>query len=251
MTDKRRTLEICVETLADVRAAMEGGADRVELCGALALGGLTPSAGLAASAMALVRESGAILRAMVRPRDGDFTYDDDDLALAEAEGRALITQDVDGLVFGAVRDDRLDGPALCRWVDAMRREKADIGLTLHRAVDLVADPVAAVEDAVAIGFDHVLTSGGAVLAIDALPVIAAMERQAAGRITIMPGSGIRSTNVAAIVQQTAVRAAHASARRDSHPADPRALAMGFALGPRRQGNREEIAALRRELDRLA
>lgn len=247
---RRVALEICVETMADVRAALEGGGDRIELCSALALGGLTPSAGLTAQAVAAVREAGATVRAMVRPRDGDFAYYADDLALAEAEGAALIGQGVDGLVFGATTGDRLDGAALRRWADAMRGVRPDIGLTLHRAIDLVADPVAAVEEAVAIGFDHILTSGGAVKAIDALPIIAAMERQAAGRITIMPGSGIRSGNVVEVVRATQARAAHASARIDGLSADTRALEMGFALGDRRQANREEVAALRRELDRL-
>jgi len=247
---RRVALEICVETMADVRAALDGGADRIELCSALALGGLTPSAGLTAQAVATVHEAGATVRAMVRPRDGDFAYDAGDLALVEAEGAALIGQGVDGLVFGATTGDLLDGAALRQWVEAMRGVRPDIGLTLHRAIDLVADPVAAVEDAVAIGFDHILTSGVAVKAIDALPVIAAMERQAAGRITIMPGSGIRSGNVAGVLCATQARAAHASARIDGLPADARALEMGFALGDRRQANRGEVAALRRELDRL-
>ncbi len=246
----RVTLEICVETMADVRAALDGGADRIELCSALALGGLTPSAGLTSQAVAAVRKAGASVRAMVRPRDGDFAYDADDLALAEAEGVALIGQGVDGLVFGVADGERLDVDALRRWVGNMRAARGDIGLTLHRAIDLVADPVAAVEQAVAIGFDHILTSGGSVKAIDALPMIAAMERRAAGRITIMPGSGIRSGNVAEVVRETGVRAAHASARIEGHPADPRALEMGFALGDRRRANRDEVAALRRELDRL-
>lgn len=251
MTKPRVALEICVETMDDVHAALAGGADRIELCSALALGGLTPSAGLTAQAVAAVREAGASVRAMVRPRDGDFTYDADDLALAKAEGAALIAQGVDGLVFGAVRDDGLDIAALESWVASMRRERADIGLTLHRAIDLVADPVAAVEQAATLGFDLILTSGGAVQAIQAPTVIAAMEQVAAGRITIMPGSGVRSGNVAALLSQTRVRAAHASARVDSQPADPRALAMGFAAGARRQASREEVAALRRAIDAAA
>lgn len=251
MTKSRVALEICVETMADVHAALAGGADRIELCSALALGGLTPSAGLTAQAVAAVRDAGASVRAMVRPRDGDFTYDAEDLAVAKAEGAALIAQGVDGLVFGAVRDDRLDIATLEIWVASMRRERADIGFTLHRAIDLVADPVAAVEQAVSIGFDLILTSGGAVQAVQASTAIAAMEQVAAGRITIMPGSGVRSGNVAALLSQTGARAVHASARVDSQPADPRALAMGFATGARRQASREEVAALRRAIDAAA
>lgn len=244
----RRKLEVCVETLADLHVALAGGADRIELCSALAVGGLTPSAGLAAQAVDAVRQRGKRIRAMVRPRDGDFAYDASDLATARADGIALIGQGVDGLVFGAARGGQLDYAALADWTAAMRQARPDIGLTLHRAIDLVVDPVAAVDQAADLGFDHILTSGGATRAIDALPVLAAMQARAAGRISIMPGAGVRAANVGAIIAATGVSAIHASASEDAEPADANALALGFALGNRRRTSLEQVCALRQEID---
>lgn len=244
----RPVLEICVETAADVAAALSGGADRIELCGALAVGGLTPSAGLVAAILPRMRLSGVALRAMVRPRDGDFAYDESDMAVAQAEGEALIGQGVDGLVFGATRDGILDMAALRRWTIAMRAQRADVGLTLHRAIDLVDDPVAAVDQAIDLGFDHILTSGGATRAIDALPVIAAMQRRAGGRIIVMAGAGVRAANARTIIDRTGVTAVHASAGVAGHDGDPHARMLGFALGDRRRTSPEAVAAIRQVID---
>lgn len=244
----RTLLEICVDNMTDLETALAGGADRIELCGALALGGLTPSQGLAGQAVARVRAAGRTVRAMVRPRDGDFAYDGGELAMAVAEGEALITMGVDGLVFGAARDGVLDADALRIWVGAMRARRPNIGLTLHRAVDLLDDPVSAVDVAAELGFDRILSSGGAVKAVDALPVLAAMERRAAGRLVVMPGSGIRASNVRSVIDATGAREVHASASEQAGKADQRALDMGFALGPARRTSQAEVEALRKALD---
>ncbi|WP_375194437.1 copper homeostasis protein CutC [Sphingobium sp.] len=244
----RILLEICVESMPDLESAIRGGADRIELCGALALGGLTPSAGLARLAVERLRAGGKTVRAMVRPRDGDFVYDAAMLDTAVAEGAALIDAGVDGLVFGAVRNGGLDADALRGWVTAMRKRRGNIGLTLHRAIDLADDPLASVDLAVELGFDHILTSGGAVKALDALPVLAAMHRRAGGRIVIMPGSGIRAANVRQLIAATDVQAVHASASMEGYAPDPRALTMGFALGAARRTSLAEVQALRAALD---
>ncbi|SFF73055.1 copper homeostasis protein [Novosphingobium sp. CF614] len=245
-------LEICVETIDDLHAAIEGGADRIELCSALAVGGLTPSAGLAAEAVRAARARGLAVRAMVRPRDGDFDYAQADLAVAEAEGAALLAQGVDGLVFGMGRDGMLDRAAMARWVQAMRAIRPDAGLTLHRAIDLADDPLAGVDLAADLGFDCILSSGGAIRASDGLGVLKAMRARAGNRLTIMPGSGIRAGNVAHVIAETGARAVHASAAEtDGQSPDPRVIALGFANGPRRRTAREEVRALRRALDALA
>jgi copper homeostasis protein len=194
------------------------------------------------------RAVGARVNAMVRPRDGDFTYDEGDLDTAIAEGKALLAEGVDGLVFGAVRGGVLDRRMLTVWADAMRAERPDVDLTLHRAVDLLVDPVAAVDLAVELGFARILSSGGARTAPDALPVLAAMQARASGRIVIMPGSGIRAANVHAVVAATGANEVHASASESSAVADPRAIAMGFAQGPARRTSLAEVRALRGALD---
>ena len=179
--DRPRRLEICTDSPAGVAAAIAGGADRIELCSALEIGGLTPSAGLVAEVRDATRSAGVALVAMVRPRGGDFTYDDAELALAIAEAQALIAQGVDGLVFGAVRDGQVDMAASAHWMEQVR-EAAGMPLpcTFHRAIDLLADPVDAVDAITALGFTRILTSGGALRAIDGVDVIARMV--GAGRV---------------------------------------------------------------------
>ena len=244
----RTTLEICIDNVAGAEAAIAGGADRIELCGALSVGGLTPSAGLVAEVVPLARRAGVRVHAMVRPRAGNFAYDDAEVSTAMSEGKALVLTGVDGLVFGGVRDGSLDDDVLARWVGAVRAARADIDLTLHRAVDLLVDPVAAVEPAVALGFDRILTSGGATRAADGAVVIRAMRARAAGRIVVMPGSGVRPDNVVSLLAQTGAGEVHASASVALVQDDPRVMALGFA-GPRlARTDATVVRALRTAID---
>lgn len=239
-------LEICVEDLAGVAAAIAGGADRIELCSALAVGGLTPSAALADAALELARAAGVRVHAMVRPRGGGFTYDAGELALAAAEARTLVAQGVDGLVFGAVRDGQLDGPALERWVGAVRADSAAVRLTLHRAIDTLDDPVAAVDIAIRLGFDRILTSGGAVTAPEGVATLARMVGRAAGRCRIIGGAGVRPDNAAAVLA-AGTHDLHGSASRAGAPLAPRLAALGFGPAPR-PTDPDIVRALRRIID---
>lgn len=227
--DRSVTLEICVESVAGAAAAIAGGCDQIEVCAALAMGGLTPSAGLVAAVLALARPAGVPVHAMVRPRPGGFHYDADDRALAAAEARALVASGVQGLVYGATDGGRLAIPGLADWIAALGPDRP--ALTLHRAIDVVDDPVAAVDQAVALGFDHILTSGAAVRAIDGAATIAAMVARANGRCAVIAGAGVSPANAATLVTRTGVTAVHGSA---SIPAagvsDDR---FGFGPPPRR------------------
>lgn len=224
-------LEICVEDVAGVAAAIAGGADRIELCSALAVGGLTPSAALTDAALDLARAAGVRVHAMVRPRGGDFTYDAQELALASAEARTLVDQGVDGLVFGAARNGQLDEAALERWVDAVRADSATVRLTLHRAIDVIDDPVGAIDVTVRLGFDRILTSGGAASAPEGVAVLARMVERAAGRCRIMGGAGVRPDNAASVLA-AGVHDLHGSASRAGEALDPRSTALGFGPAPR-------------------
>lgn len=241
----RAMLEICVDSPGGARAAIAGGADRLELCAALELGGLTPSAGLVAAVLPVARAAGVPVHAMVRPRGGDFAYDADDLACAIAEARALTAQGVDGLVFGACRDAELDRAALECWLAAIDAPRA---LTFHRAVDLLADPVAAVPVIAALGFGYILTSGGAPAAADGLATIGAMAAAAGPGCAIIAGAGVRADNAAAILTATGVRQLHASASRAGAAPDGKVAALGFGAGPRRTTDPAAVAALKLVLD---
>lgn len=180
-------LEICVDDPGGLAAAVEGGAQRIELCAALALGGLTPSPGLIAQAAKVP----VPVFAMIRPRAGGFVYTDDELAAACADIAAVRAAGLAGLVFGAtLRDGRLDQAAI-RTV----RDAADgLPMVLHRAIDVAPDLSEALETAIGLGYVRVLTSGGAETAAEGAGAITALARQAGGRITIMAGGGVDADN---------------------------------------------------------
>lgn len=199
-------LEVCIDDVASLEACANGGADRVELCSALDLGGLTPSPGLIAAAA----KSPVPVRAMIRPRAGDFCFTEAEADVMLADIAAIRAAGLGGVVLGATTAmNELDRALLTRLVAA-----ADgLGKTLHRAVDLLADPVIAVDLAIDLGFDCILTSGGALAAEAGAAVIAAMVKRAAGRIDIMAGSGVRPENAAAIRRATRVDWLHSSCSR--------------------------------------
>jgi len=239
----RVALEICVESAAGAAAAIAGGCDRIELCSALALGGLTPSAGLVEQVLALAAPAGVPVRAMVRPRAGGFDYNAKDMALALAEARTLVAAGVQGLVFGVTAGGKLAEQELRGWIAGLGEHRPP--LTLHRAIDVVADPVAAVDVAVALGFDHVLTSGGARTAMEGAATIAAMVAHAAGRCTIMAGAGVAADTAGALLDATNAGALHGSAS-DPAPAEEQDR---FGFGPLpRQTNANRVAALRQVID---
>ncbi|MFV0622630.1 copper homeostasis protein CutC [Sphingomonas sp. ac-8] len=240
-------LEVCIDEPAGIEAAVAGGADRIELCAALSVGGLTPPAAL----VRLAAQAPIPVHLLARPRDGDFRYTDveaamiaDDITLAADAGLA-------GVVIGASAADRsLDAPLLARLVaharDAGTKRGAPLSLTLHRAFDLCPDLPAALDVAIELGFDRALTSGGEPRAVDALPMLEALHRRAAGRITILPGSGIDSATLPAILT-TGVVEAHASCRSATGDAGEVERRFGFQSGPRLRTDATKVRELKRIL----
>jgi copper homeostasis protein CutC len=202
----RRLLEVCVEDTHGLAAAVEGGADRIELCAALDVGGLTPPP-------SLIRAAAAVpipVHLLVRPRAGDFVYDAVERALVEDDIRAAADAGLAGVVIGAnARDGTLDTDCLAGWAEVARGRA--LSLTLHRAFDLTPDPLAALEQAVALGFDRILTSGGAPRAVDAIDTLTSLVATAGARITVLVGSGVSPTTVRALLA-TGAREVHASCR---------------------------------------
>ena len=238
----RILLEVCVDDPEGLAAARAGGADRVELCAALALGGLTPSPALVAEAA----RTGTPALAMIRPRAGDFVWTPAEVAAMEAEIALLRAVGARGVVIGAsLPDGRLDGPALARLLAAAR----GLDVTLHRAVDLAPDPEEAVSLAIALGIPRILTSGGAARAADGLPRLARMFSAAAGRVTIMPGGGVSPETLPRLATLP-LREVHASCSAPLPPPSALVARFGFQPPGARRTDAARVAALRAALDAL-
>ncbi|WP_298672895.1 copper homeostasis protein CutC [uncultured Sphingomonas sp.] len=230
-------LEVCVDTPAGLLAAAENGADRIELCSALATGGLTPTAGLMALAAALSIPT----RAMIRPRGGSFVFDAAECDVMLRDIDAARAAGLEGIVIGAMTRDGLLDHAL---LERLMRHAQGLKITLHRAVDLLADPVEAVDPAIALGMSTILTSGGARKAVDGVEVIAAMHERAHGGIEILAGSGVNAGNAQAILAATGISALHASCSRPVTATDARLLDLGFETPGRFETDGALVAALR-------
>ncbi|KIC57654.1 copper homeostasis protein CutC [Microbacterium hominis] len=198
-------LEIAVQDVAGARAAVDAGADRLELCQALPMGGLTPSIALIETVVAAV--GGERVNVLVRPRGGGFVYDADEVALVAADVRAAIAAGAAGVVVGALTPDRrVEGDAMRRWRDAA----GESTLVFHRAIDAADSPLAVLEHLSGLGVDRVLTSGGTARSVDGTDVLRRLVA-ARARVEIMAGGGIRAEDIPGIVA-TGVDAVHLSAR---------------------------------------
>lgn len=240
----RILLEVCVDDAAGIRAAAEGGADRIELCAALALGGLTPSAGL----MEIAAESGVPAMAMIRPRAGDFVWSPVEVRAMQAEIAAVRSFGLAGVVIGAsLPDGRLDGDVLARLVAAA----SGMDITLHRAIDLTPDPAEAMRLCAGLGIRRVLSSGGAATVADGVERLAAMAAAAPG-ISVMPGGGVGPDSAALLAAHLPLREVHASCSAPMPlPLLPQVTAFGFQPPGARMTDVGRVRALRAALDRLS
>ena len=208
MTPPRILLETIVSSLDDARAAATGGADRFELCSALALGGLTPSLGTLA---AINAEVAVPVMFMVRPREGGMAYTEGELAVMERDAALALEHGADGLVFGFLTPDgEVDLPRCRRLLVLVEGAGRRVQTVFHRAFDVTARSEVALEQLVDLGITRVLTSGRAAEAMDGLDEIRRTHEQAADRIQVLPGGGIRADNVAEVVRRTGVDQVHLS-----------------------------------------
>lgn len=200
-------LEICAGSVESAIAARDGGAQRIELCAALEVGGVTPSAGLIAQARKI---EGLTLNVIIRPRGGDFLYNEYEAACMEHDIRTCKQLGVDGVVIGALTAQGDIDTTLCkRLIEAAE----GMSITFHRAFDMCRDPHKALEELIEMGCDRVLTSGQASTAQAGVTLLRELVEQANGRIIIMPGCGVNSNNAAVILQATGAQEIHASARK--------------------------------------
>jgi copper homeostasis protein len=198
----RPLLEICVETLEAALAAERGGADRVELCGNLRAGGVTPSAELMRAARAQIHIP---IFAMIRPRAGDFFYTADEVERMRSDILMAKECGMDGLVFGLLNADRLVDIDRTRELVEMARP---LPATFHRAFDETPDLCAAIESVLASGAARILTCGGKENAQEGSAAIAQLVKAAGSRIEIVAGGGINAANLEGVLQQSHAREIH-------------------------------------------
>lgn len=227
MASGRITLEVCVASAAGASAAEAAGADRIELNGALELGGLTPTRGLVAETLAGVNVP---VIAMLRPRGGGFGYAADELRVMRRDQDDLLATGVAGVAFGVLTAaGDVDAPACRELVRACAGREA----VFHRAFDEVREPMRALEELIDLGFARVLTSGQAPTAVEGAALIRRLIERAAGRIEVLPGAGVTPANAAGLVRDTGATQVHGSFRGPDGIVDP-----------------AQVRAARGELDRL-
>jgi copper homeostasis protein len=202
-------LEICANSATSALAAQKGGATRVELCENLHEGGCTPSYGQIQVARRLLNIP---LYVLLRPRSGDFVFNDIEFEVMMADLLFCIETRCDGIVIGILNTDSTVNVERCSKMVKLARQYG-LGVTFHRAFDLCRDMDQALEDIIALGCDNILTSGGKTTAIEGAVKLASLVRSAAGRINIMAGGGVSEYNVADLMKYTGVQHMHTSARK--------------------------------------
>jgi copper homeostasis protein len=237
-------IEIATSDFLTTRSAVEGGADRIELCANLAEGGTTPSYGTIIKCREAFNVS---LYPIIRPRGGDFLYSKDEFGIMANDIKFCKQLGCDGIVLGLLNiDGTID---MIRTADLIELAYP-MGVTFHRAFDRCRDPFAALEELIEIGCERVLTSGQQPAAIEGIELISELNRQADERIIIMPGSGVRKENIKMLAEKTSCTEFHSSLRGKEkskmefiHPAFENSSESYFnnAIDP------EEIKVLRTEL----
>ena len=200
-------MEVCVDSVESAVNAVKGGASRLELCGCLSEGGITPSLGL----LRVVKQEVNIpVFVMIRPRGGDFAYSEQEFEVMKEDLR-LFREDgnADGFVFGVLTPDGEVDSGRCSELIELTRPQP---VTFHRAFDMTRDPFSALETIINLKMERILTSGQDSTALDGLPLIRELVERSHGRITIVPGGGITERNLDRILRGSACVEFHCSAR---------------------------------------
>ena len=199
-------MEVCANSLSSALAAQEGGAVRVEFCDNLPEGGTTPSYAQLKLAKKLLH---ILVYPIIRPRGGDFLYSDLEFQIMKEDIKICKSLNCDGVVIGILHADGSIDKARCAELIELARP---MKITFHRAFDMCNNLEQGLEDLIELGCERVLTSGAAASALAGAEQIKALIKQAAGRISIMPGAGVKTDNIAEIIRITGATEFHASAK---------------------------------------
>jgi len=238
-------IEIATSDFATTKTAVEGGADRIELCANLAEGGTTPSYGH----IRQCREAfDTLIYAIIRPRGGDFLFTEEEFSMMLQDVKLCKEVGCDGVVIGLLNaDGTIDLKRTSKLVDAVY----PLGVTFHRAFDRCSNPFEAMEQLIQIGCERILTSGQKPSATDAVELIEQLYREADDRIIIMPGSGVRKENVKMLAEKTGCTEFHSSLR-SKRKSSMEFIHPAFAGSEESYMNNyidpEEVKALRKALE---
>ena len=203
---KKYIIEIATSDFVTTKAAVEGGADRIELCANLAEGGTTPSFGT----IKRCRESfNVLLYPIIRPRGGDFLYTKDEYEIMVEDVKLCKQLGCDGVVLGLLN---MDGTIDIARTSGLVELAYPMETTFHRAFDRCLDPLEAMEELIEMGCERILTSGQQPTVNDGVELIAELNKKADGRIIIMPGSGVRKENIKMLAEKTGCTEFHSSLR---------------------------------------
>lgn len=202
----RYILEACVDSLQSARNAAEGGADRLEVCGNLIIGGTSPGLHFFRQ---LRRELPIQLHVLVRPRFGDFLYSPAELQVMREEIRMFREEGADGVVFGVLcPDGRLD----CESMEELKQSAGNMSITLHRAFDVCRDPWETLEHVRELGIQTILTSGQRDTCMEGLELIRALAVKARGTVDILCAGGVEAAVIRTFLERTSVTSFHMSGK---------------------------------------
>ena len=200
------TLECCVDSVESAIAAKKGGADRIELCSALVIGGLSPSQALYRK----IREQVDLpIRVLLRPRFGDFCYTDFEHEIIKEEIRSFRKLGADGIVIGTMKPD---GTLNVEQMKKLIEEAQGMSVTLHRAFDMCKNPFMALEEARKLGINTILTSGQKNTCIDGVELLKELVEKAQGETEILVGGGVDASVLPVLAEKTKAKAYHMSGK---------------------------------------
>lgn len=200
------TLECCVDSVESAISAKKGGADRLELCSALVIGGLSPSQALYRK----IREQADIpIRVLLRPRFGDFCYTDYEHEILKEEVRSFRKLGADGIVIGTMKPD---GTLNLEQMKELMEETQGMTVTLHRAFDMCQDPFQTLEEAKRLGIHTILTSGQKNVCTEGMDLLKELVEQAQGKTEILVGGGVDASVLPVLAEKTKAKAFHMSGK---------------------------------------
>lgn len=201
------TLETIAFTIESCKIAQAAGVHRIELCDNPREGGTTPSYGFIKAARQVLKID---LFPIIRPRGGDFLYNDEEFEIMKSDILVCKNLECDGVVFGILNDDATIDNERCKMLVQLAYP---MSVTFHRAFDRVTEPLQALEDVIECAFERILTSGFYPTAIEGVDNLKKLIQVADERIIIMPGSGVRESNIGELAKATAAVEFHSSARK--------------------------------------